>query len=172
VIKIEIDKFDENELKLFRKLNQTIQRVTKDIESLEYNTAIASIMELLNFMDKFENKETSICYYIVCKNIIKLIAPFAPHLGEELWNMTGEVETVFSSEWPIVNTEMLNEDMTMIVIQINGKVRDKFLTSSGQEEQEVIRKAIGRETVKKYLEYKTIIKRIYLKDKLINFVVK
>ena len=138
-------------------INKTIDGVTKDLENFGYNTAIAKLMECLNKVSGWSREES--------KKIIKLIAPFAPYLAEELWN---ESESVHAAEWPKVEEKYLVESEMTIPVAINGKVRAQIKVAN--DEKEVIVKAKELEEVKKWLEGKKIIKEIYVPGKMVNIV--
>ena len=138
-------------------INKTIDGVTKDLENFGYNTAIAKLMECLNKVSGWSREES--------KKIIKLIAPFAPYLAEELWN---ESESVHAAEWPKVEEKYLVESEMTIPVAINGKVRAQIKVAN--DEKEVIVKAKELEEVKKWLEGKKIITEIYVPGKMVHIV--
>ena len=165
---------------------KTIKKVENDLERFGYNTAIASMMELLNGIQDLRVKEVikdpngqEKRNYLVPSiesvgKILKLLAPFAPYTTEELWNLLGHTDSIHQQLWPVVEEKYLVEDDVTIMVAVNGKVRgqmsvDRFQVS---EEQEIIRMAEELENIKKWLIGKTIIKEIYIKDKMINFVIK
>ena len=158
-----------------KKIHQTIKKVTEDIENLRYNTAISAMMILLNDMEPEENigKEN-------LEIFVKLLAPFAPHLSEEICQIaerrgtergtTRKFRSIHLEPWPKYDPALIKEDEAEIVVQINGKIRAviKIRSESGQAEVEKIAKE--SEAVKKYLTGE-IRKVIFVKDKLINFVI-
>ena len=154
---------------LNRVMHKTIKEVTEDITSLKYNTAIAHIMEYVNAMT--ENNATS---RENIKILLLLLAPFAPHLTEELWhNLKLGESSIHIYPWPDFDPEYLKEDTVTVVVQVNGKLRGSLVIPSGeakkQEEVEKAARAAGK--VKKYLEGQKIRKTIFVPGRLINFVI-
>jgi leucyl-tRNA synthetase len=158
-----------DDLDLFRKLNKTIKKVTEDIDNLGHNTAIAALMEFLNELTKGELSPSD--FKKTMNVFIRLLAPFAPHLAEELWNQIGEKESVFRASWPEYEETMLKEDEIPIVVQVNGKLRAKLILPSELEEEKVKEAALGHENIKRYVEGKSIKKVIFVPEKLVNVVV-
>jgi len=158
-------KFDQSSAAT-AKLHATIKKVTADIESLHFNTAISALMELLNVLEKEEGigEETG-------KIIAVLLAPLAPHLAEELWETIGGKGFVIDQSWPTFDQKLLVTDTVMIAVQVNGKVRGEVEVSTDAPEDEVIAKAKEDENVKKYLEGQTIKKEIYVKGRLVSLVI-
>jgi leucyl-tRNA synthetase len=147
-------------------LHQTIQKVSEDIEEMHFNTAVSQMMQLVNDLTKQESisKET----YIV---LIKLLAPFAPHISEELWNHLGGQGSVSFASWPVYDANLAKETCITIVVQVNGKVRDSFEVSPDISENDAKQKALSCENTIKYLEGKEPKKIIYVKGKLVSIVV-
>jgi leucyl-tRNA synthetase len=156
------------------RLNLTIKRVSEDIESLEFNTAVAALMELVNdlYKDDEESAERSDLFYFSVKSLILLIAPMAPHLGEELWEMAGGKPSVFNQRWPEFDEKALDLDKITMVVQINGKLRGSFNVSSDITEESFYHMASKDHRVAKHLDDKKIIKKIFVPGKLLNIVVK
>jgi len=159
------------DLKAYRKLNQTIKKVEEDIGALQLNTAIASMMELLNVMDSLDTRNSMVLVYCV-KKLTQLLAPFAPHLSEELWSILGHQESVFKSQWPSYDKDAIREEEITFVVQVNGKLRASMSLPVGMSEMKAKELALSNERVKKFLEGKNIIKSIFVQNKLINLVVK
>jgi len=147
-------------------LHQTIKKVDEDIESLKFNTAVSSLMILVNKMDK--EKEIFPADY---SQLLILLSPFAPHVAEELWQEAGFKSLCCLQEWPKFQKKLVRGSKVNIIVQINGKVRDKIETDAGIAEQEAVKISQKRERVIKYIKGKKIKKTIFIKDKLINFVV-
>lgn len=156
----------EDEKLLQKTLHKTIKKVGEDIEKFQFNTAVSALMEFTNTVTKTRIDEES------KKIAVKLIAPLAPHLAEELWETLGQGDSVFNAKWPEYSDEMLEEDTVEIVVQINGKVRAKFQANADIEEKEALETAKGIDKIKKYLEEGQIVKEIYVPGKLVNIVVK
>lgn len=147
-------------------LHKTIKKVTEDIKELHYNTAIAAIMELLNFLSKKEqiSKKTH-------ATLLQLLAPFAPHITEELWDMIGQDYSIHTSRWPTFEEKYLKQDTVEIIVQVNGKMRDKVTVAAGSDQKDVELIALQQEPIKKYVGDSTIRKVIYIQNKLLNIVV-
>lgn len=149
------------------KLHQTIKKVTEDLDNFQFNTAIAALMEFLNYVVKNgitqDGKET----------LAILIAPLAPHLAEECWQKTLENSgSIFNVNWPKYDAKKIVLDTLEIAVQVNGKLRGTFNVSRDTEEAIIYDMASELENVKKYLEEGKILKTIYVPGKLVNFVVK
>ncbi len=147
-------------------IHKTIKKVSDDIEEMKFNTAISSMMMALNELEKeiVINKEN---YEI----LLKLLAPFAPHITEELWSMSGNKESIHCTKWPIVNTDLLIEDSTNIMIQINGKIRGSIEIKVDEIDEKVKDMALNKPEIKKWVEGKAIKKIILIKNRVINIVV-
>jgi leucyl-tRNA synthetase len=161
----------EGEKKLYIRLNQTIKKVIDDSERIQYNTAIAALMEFLNDLTSFENKESTVYKYSLGV-MIRLLAPFAPHISEYLWlEYSGKKHSVFEETLPEPDISALTFATITIPIQIQGKLRSKIEVTQGTSEQEIKKIALDDEKVKKYIEGKKIEKIIYIANRLINIVV-
>ncbi|KJJ85190.1 Leucyl-tRNA synthetase [Candidatus Omnitrophus magneticus] len=166
---------EETDKQLLRKMHQTIKKVTMDMEGdFHFNTAISSIMELVNEIYSFKkNDETYACskecLNEVFKNLILLLAPFVPHLAEELWENLGYKNTVFKESWPIYNEKMTLTDTIIMPVQINGKLRGKIEAMRGMKEEEIKTMVLDDEKLKPYFTG-AIKKFIVIPDKLINIV--
>lgn len=150
-----------------RILHQTIKKVTNDIETLNFNTAISQMMI---FVNEFINLKVKPLYAM--KNFIKILSPFAPHIAEEIWNKLGNSKSIVFEPWPDYIEEKTKKDMVEMVIQISGKVRAKFQIPINSTEDFVKNLAMNHESVKRYIQDKEIIKSIFIKNKLLNLVVK
>ncbi|NQU77659.1 class I tRNA ligase family protein, partial [Candidatus Falkowbacteria bacterium] len=155
------NKTDKN---LERIIHQTIKKVTEDIENFHFNTAISALMILVNELTR--QKQLSIINYQLS---IILLSPFAPHLAEELWEALGNKKSIFNEKWPKYNPKLIKEDEIELVIQINGKVRDKVRVSANITEPVAKKKALESEKIKKWVKG-TPKKVIFIKGKLINIV--
>ncbi len=152
------------------KLHQTIKKVTDDMASFKYNTAIASIMELTNAIEKGSAKTSKDVLEALCL----LIAPFAPHLAEEVWVETlGNKFSVHKADWPHYDNSKIGNDIVNFVVQINGKVRSIIVmdVETAQNEEKIRTLTEKDENVKKWLKNQKIKKAIFIPGKLINFVV-
>ena len=159
---------------LRRKSHQTIRKVTHDLERMHQNTAIAAIMELLNsiyeYVDREEQRELGLLREVL-EVIALLLSPFAPHFCEEIWETLGHSEPITFAPWPAYDPEMAREEGVDIVVQVNGKVRSRLSASPGISRDEMQALALGDEKTKAYIEGKTIRKIIVVPDKLVNIVV-
>jgi len=147
-------------------LHKTIKKVTDDIENLRFNTAISAMMILVNEMEKQES--VSIDTY---KVLIMLLSPFAPHIAEELWQKTGHTESVFKEQWPQYDESLIKDEEIELIIQINGKLRDKITVSADISEEEAKEKALASKKIQKWLEGKEPKKVIFVKGKLVSIVI-
>lgn len=150
-----------------RLLHQSIQKVADDIEHLRFNTAISQLMVLLSQLQS-EN-----CISLsTAKIFLQLLAPFAPHLSEELWSRLGESDSVVRAAFPVANTALTVEDQMTLAIQVNGKLRGELQVAKNTSKEEVLRLARAQQKVVPYLENKTCVKEIYVPSKIVNFVVR
>jgi len=147
-------------------LHKTIKKVTEDIENLRFNTAISAMMILVNEMEKQKNILNS--QFSILNS---LLAPFAPHIAEELWQQLGRKDSIFLEKWPEYDSKLVKDEEITLIIQINGKLRDQIKAPAGVKEEEAKRLALESKKVIKYMEGKNIQKVIFVKDRLINFVV-
>ncbi len=148
-------------------LQETIKKVTDDIEGLRFNTAISQMMIFLNHLAKVE-----MITMATARSFVQLLAPFAPHIGEELWARLGGASSIVDVPWPKYDPTKLVQDQSILVLQVNGKVRGELMVSSAITKDEVFALAKGHERVFPYLEGKEIVKEIYVPGKIVNFVVK
>ncbi|MFH1890472.1 MAG: leucine--tRNA ligase [Candidatus Kuenenbacteria bacterium] len=151
---------------LERIFHQTIKKVTEDIEDMKFNTAISQMMILVNQMEK--NNELGIMNYEL---LILILSPFAPHICEELWSILGNNKSITQEKWPAYDPELVKEEEIQLVIQVNGKVRDKTTVPADISEENAKQKALESEKVHKWLEGKKPKKIIYIKGKLVSIVV-
>jgi len=167
-----------NLLKLRRKLHQTIKKVSEDLEKrLHFNTAIAAIMEFLNLLedtlkeisteDEKNKKVLKECF----DKVLLLISPICPHIAEELWEELGHKTFISLEKFPEYDPALIEEDIFILVIQVNGKVRDQIEVPVELSKEEIIRLAQERPKIKKYLEGKNLKNVVFVPKKLVNFVV-
>jgi len=164
---------DENELDYVR--HYAIKSVTEDAERFQFNTAIARIMELVNALYKYDTdvEVKNIEFYEdVVADLIRLLAPFAPHFSEEMWEKLGYEYSVFNQKWPKWDEKALQRDVVEIAVQVNGKVRGRLEVPSNAPDEEVQRIALSDDKIKSYLDGKEIKKVIVVKGRLVNIVVK
>ena len=147
-------------------LNQTVKKVSEDIEAMKFNTCVSQMMILINAMEGEKN-----ILQEHFETFLKILAPFAPHLAEELWQKLGHKKSITFESWPKVHAvkEVLRE--VKIMIQINGKVRDKITVSPNLTQAEVSNLVIKQLPTAKWLKEKAVKKTIFIPNRLINFVV-
>lgn len=150
---------------LLRLLHQTIKKVSEDIEVLKFNTAVSALMILTNQLEK-----TELIAVDVWQKFLIILAPFAPHLAEELWSQNGQASSIFSAPWPKHDPALIQTSTVNIIVQINGKVRAVLEVFSGATEEQVKVLALANDKVKTLLADKTVKKVIFVPDKLISFV--
>ena len=148
-------------------LNNTIKCINEDIERFSFNTCIARIMEYVNSLSKLDKIPR---YYI--EKLLLVLAPFAPHISEELWNKIGNEFSIHNQSYPEIDTNIKEDENIEVVVQINGKVRGKVTVPSDISEEDIKVKVREIENVKKYLEGSTIVKEIYIPKKLVSIVIK
>lgn len=153
--------------KIVRDLHKVIKSTGEDIERLQFNTAIAKMMEFVNLANKTEKIDKE-----VGEKFILILSPFAPHIAEEIWQRLGHQKTLAYEPWPQYDINLIKEDTIEIPIQINGKLRGKITISVTLSDKEILEQARCEEKILPYLQGKQIIKEIYVPGKLINFVVK
>jgi leucyl-tRNA synthetase len=146
-------------------LHKTIKKVSEDIESMHFNTAVSTLMIFVNEMEKSEVSREDY------KKFLQILAPFAPHITEELWSMLGEKKSINLSDWPSYDENLIKDLEIKIVIQINGKVRAEMLIQTGGSEEDIKKKALTNQTTLKFTAGKEIKKIIYVKNRLVNIVV-
>lgn len=161
---------------LRRALHATIKKVTEDVEQrFNFNTAISSIMELVNAMYALKEESKAqvpgLAQELVSSSL-RLIAPFAPHMAEELWQLTGGNGSVHKQIWPVYDEAALQVEEVELVLQINGKVRDKIIVPVGLNAAELESLAMGQERVQQAIGDKKVVKVICVPQKLVNIVVK
>jgi leucyl-tRNA synthetase len=151
--------------KVIKEINKLTKKIGEDLEEMKFNTSIAAFMEFINLCSKEEvSREER-------NKIIILLSPFAPHLAEELWKKTGHKESVSLEKWPKYKEELLKEDSINLMIQINGKLRDKMESNINISEEDTTKKVLKREKIKKWIQGKEIKKIIFVPGKLINIVI-
>mgnify|MGYP006329696977 FL=1 len=161
-------KLEDKKLVSLRKtFTQTVKKVGDDTSSLNFNTAISQMMIFVNELSKFDAIPTAIW-----TDFVKILSPYAPHLGEELWEKLGNKKSIAYEAWPTYNEDFLKDDTKEIVVMVNGKLRDKFEAAPGSDDETLKTMAFDREGVKKHTDGKEVVKVIVVKDKLVNIVVK
>jgi leucyl-tRNA synthetase len=160
-------------IELQRAVHKAIKKVTEDLRDLSFNTAIAALMECTNelYRVKAEDNYASTEWQWVLESLVQLLAPFAPHISEELWQQLGQDESVHTSQWPAYDEKYLVQDTITVVIQVNGKLRGEIQVATNAKEDEVVKAAKANDKVAGYLKDQTIRKTIYVPGRLVNFVI-
>ena len=147
-------------------LHITIKKVGEDIEKMSFNTAISSMMIFINQLEKKDNISKD-----HFEMFLKILAPFAPHITEEIWSEIGHKKSIHLESWPEFDAKKIKENKVILVVQINGKVRVDFEASIDTTEEEAVKKALSFEQIKKWTDGKNIKKIIFVKGRLLNIVI-
>ena len=156
-------------------LNNTIKRVSEDIQKrFNFNTAISAIMELVNEMYRYKELDDINLGLLAdaTEKLVLMLAPFVPHIGEEMWEGIGGEGLVYDAKWPEMDESMLVKDSVEIVVQINGKVREKAEVPAGLDKAGLEETVLAMDSVKALMEGKNVVKVIAVPGKLVNIVVK
>jgi leucyl-tRNA synthetase len=145
-------------------LHKTIKKVTEDIVNFNFNTAISAFMILVNLAEKIEITKAD--YEI----ILKMLAPFAPHMTEEIWAKLGHKKSIHLEKWPDYNEKKIISEKIMVMVQINGKPRASFEMPVGSTQAEVEKAAFARDDVSKWLTGKEIIKKLFIKERILSLI--
>jgi leucyl-tRNA synthetase len=151
-------------VELEQRLHRTIRKVTADTEALHYNTAIATMMEYVNELKEARSTQ-------LLEPLVIMLAPYAPHFAEELWEVLGHQESVFQASWPAYDEKLASAGDVEIAVQVNGKLRSRLTVPRGMAEQDVLDRVLADETVKKFVDSQKVKKVIYVQDRLVNLVV-
>jgi leucyl-tRNA synthetase len=154
--------------------HKTVKKVTKDIEEEKFNTAISTMMEAVNAYYKLKESHSigaSSAWTFAIESLLQVLAPFAPHITEELWSQLGHTDTIHIDHWPEWDNKYLQTDEMTIIVQVNGKLRAKLTVDTNATEEEVKNLALNEENVKKFTEGKELRKIIYVQGRLVNIVI-
>jgi len=157
---------DESSKELLAEVNKLNKKVSEDLEKMKFNTSIAFFMEFLNFA---EDKQAG---RGVVERMLALLSPFAPHICEELWEIMGNKESILKEKWPEYDQGLIKEERMELVVQINGKVRDKIQAKNDLSEEEIKNIVLKSDKVKKWTEGREIARFLFVPPSLINIVVK
>ena len=149
-----------------QKLHRTIRKVTSDTEGLQYNTAIAAMMEYVNVV-----KEQGAASREQVAPLVIMLAPYAPHIAEELWELLGGKRSVFEERWPAYDERLASAGDVEIAVQVNGKLRSRLTVPRGMGQSEVVERVLADEAVKKFVNGNPLKKVIFVQDRLVNLVV-
>ena len=168
----EVDKLKkENESSLLKSINIAIKEISNDIKNNQFNTAISELMKFYNSISSNLNHVNKDLRREALMKFCILLAPFAPHISDEIWHLIGNSKSVHLEQWPVFDEDALKENSYELVIQINGKVRDKINVEINISDDEIKEKTLVRPNVKKWIDNKTIRKIIIVKGRIINIVV-
>jgi leucyl-tRNA synthetase len=171
--KFEISSLNEDEKIVYRKVNQTINKYDEEINNFRFNTALASLMELMNEMYKSLEKCNPSLQAYTLERFAVMLSPVAPHLGEECWQLTGNNKSIFQQiNWYQPDKSALIEDKITIAVQVNGKLRATLEVTMDSEQSDVKNAVFNEESVKRHTDGKTVVKEIFVKNKIYNIVVK
>jgi leucyl-tRNA synthetase len=148
-----------------RTLHETIKAVTEDIEAMDFNTAIAAMMEFVNAANKWDALPRAIA-----EPLVLLLSPFAPHISEELWARLGHDESLAYADWPQYEEELLQREVVEMAVQVNGTVRATIEVSAEADEDDILATAKEQENVARHLDGKTIQREICVPGQIVNFV--
>ena len=161
----------ENESSLLKSINIAIKEISNDIKNNQFNTAISELMKFYNSISSNLNHVNKDLRREALMKFCILLAPFAPHISDEIWHLIGNSKSVHLEQWPVFDEDALKENSYELVIQINGKVRDKINVEINISDDEIKEKTLIRPNVKKWIDNKTIRKIIIVKGRIINIVV-
>jgi len=148
-------------------LHKTIKKVGEDIEAMKFNTAISAMME---FVNAWHGSVTGLSKGDFQKFLI-ILCPFAPHLAEELWELSGFKKTCSTQKWPMYNPKLVKENNIVLIVQVNGKVRDKIEVEKGLSQKDAENKVLKSQKISQLTDGKEVKKIIFVQDKLINIVI-
>jgi leucyl-tRNA synthetase len=168
---------ESDSVQLVYLLHKTIKKVTEDIDRFHLNTAIARIMELVNGLYKYlekerKDKESKRLVRGAFESVVTLLFPFVPHIAEELWEMLGKDSQTIGRDWPRFSAHYVEEDTVLVVVQVNGKLRDRCEVDRDMGQEQLKDLILTLDNVKRHIEGKTVVKTIVVPNKLVNIVVK
>lgn len=161
---IESDIANEETLRL---LHQTIKKVTEDLDGLRFNTSVSQLMIMVNHLSTLDKLDED-----VLKTFLIILDPFAPHISEELYKMLGNGNCIVDLDWPSWDQSLVSSEIITLVIQFNGKRRGEIAIEKDLDKERIIKIIRENNSFNKYFIDKTIVKEIYVDNRLINFVVK
>jgi leucyl-tRNA synthetase len=155
-------------------MHKTIKRVTEDMDRFRFNTMLAALMEYSNFLNKVleQGNVSPATWQEAVRELLIMVAPSAPHIAEELWMAIGQPYSIHNQRWPKWDAKAAEDEEVTLVVQVNGKVRDKIIVPASISESEARELVLSQERVKGLMASKSILKIIYVPGKLINIVLK
>ena len=165
--------YEGKNLIFIKTIHQNLHAITQSIEKFQMNVSIARVFEIVNAMSKFEinDEKDKMAFTEALYILIRVIEPMVPHLAEECWSLTGNTSSITNEPWPKVNEKYLENKEVTVVIQINGKRRGEVIVLKDSSENEVKKEMQNIKNIKDALSEKTIIKSIYVPNKILNIVV-
>ena len=165
---------EEAQRELTRITHQTVRKATRDLENLRFNTMVAALMEYTNYLTKAKEvgNVSDSAWKEAADTLLLLLAPSTPHLAEELWQRTGHEYSIHNQNWPQWDEALAEDEEITLVVQVNGKLRDRITVPVSITEAEAQQLAQDSQRVKAYLEGKEIVKTIYVPQRLVNLVVR
>jgi len=162
------------ERELERLTHQTIRRVTQDLERLRFNTMVAALMEFTNHLTRVreEGAVSATAWHLAIDSLLLLLAPTVPHLAEELWQQTGHEYSIHNQSWPKWNEALAKEEEITLVVQVNGKLRDRLTVPASVTEDEAKKLALESQRVRPHIEGRQVAQVVYVPGRLVNLVVK
>jgi leucyl-tRNA synthetase len=161
---------------VLRTLHKTIRKVTRDIDSFRFNTAVSALMELQNeVLDVWAGARGALTlaqWREVVQTMTLLLSPMAPHVASEVWELLGRGDNVLDAPWPAWDDELAADEVVTVVVQVNGKLRERLQVPVDAEKDDVLAQARAAENAARFLEGKQVVKEIYVPGKLVNFVVR
>jgi leucyl-tRNA synthetase len=168
---------EQKDKALQHSLHKTVKKVTEDIKRFNFNTAISAIMELVNANYKYNEskpkfKSNGKLLKEVTEKLILLLSPFAPHIAEELWEIIGNEKSIYFEPWPSYDKELAKAEEITLIVQVNGKVRDRISVPADADKEELEKVALASRRAKMFMEGKEVVKVVTVPGKLVNIVVK
>jgi leucyl-tRNA synthetase len=158
---------------LKRAINKAVQKVGRDLEGFSFNTAVSTLMELSNTMQRLRPAlDGGDTWNWAVERVLLMLAPIAPHLADEVWHRRGHTESIHRESWPEYDEAMTVDEVVTIVVQVNGKVRDRLEAPRGEELESLQEQALASPRVAPHIEGKQVVKVVGIPDRLINIVVR
>jgi len=172
---INVSSLNDGQKAIRRATHETIAKVGDDIgRRFTFNTAIASVMELMNALSKFKDDSEQGCAVMheSLQSIVLLLSPIVPHITHELWKKLGQTSLLLEQDWPTVDESALVKDSLQVIVQVNGKLRSRIEVAANANKDEIEHAAMADENVQRFIEDKQVVKVIVVPGKLVNVVVK